>query len=118
MTKEEARQAIKAEFMSQYEAWLKDATDMEEREYARKYGWYRTEQYAGLKDSVKAVTLFQKYIHRSRTMKEMEKAFGDWKAIRELYIEGWLSVVQKKWVNYYFISQRTAKEIWKEARGK
>ena len=119
MTCNEAKDAIKKEFMSRYERWMLDRIELNDNDYGWKYGWQKSEKLMSLKDNLTAVAMFQKYIYPMRKVETLEKEIGvERKAIFELAREGWMSAVQRKWAMYYFVSQQRAKEIWKEAKGK
>ena len=119
MTLEETRATIKAEFMDRYDQWMKDRIELNDHDYGWKYGWQKTEKLMGLKDSLTAVVMFQQYIYPMRNADKLEKELGiDRKDIWRPASEKWLSEKQAKWNTFYYISQRVAKEIWKEAKGK
>lgn len=115
MTTEEAKAILKKAFIDKYNEWMRDRLELDAHDYGWKYGWQKSEKLMTLKDSIGAVTMFQKYIHATRRDIELEKEFGiDRRVIWDLTKEKWLSSVQKEWALYYFISQKTAKEIWRE----
>lgn len=114
---DEAREKIKAEFMARYNEWFADRINLSDHDYGWKYGWQKNEKLMSLKDNLTAVAMFQKYIYPVRDWEKMEKELGvSRQIIWALSREGFLSEQQRKWKTAYFISQKTAKEIWKEAR--
>jgi len=117
MTKAEAKKMIMDEFMATYDQWLIDRYELSDHDYGWKYGWVKSEKLLTLKDNLSAVTMFQKYIFDAgRNMPHWEKAGYESRAIWELYCDGFLSYRQNKWDGTYFISQKTAKLIYKEMR--
>lgn len=108
---------IKAEFMERYDEWFKDRTELNDHDYGWKYGWQKSEKLLSLKDNLTAVAMFQKYIFSAyRTTNQWKRAGYDERAIWDLCREGFLSMRDHKRETYRFISQKTAKEIYKEAR--
>ena len=124
MNKEEAIQRIKEDFMNRYYTWMKDYEEMPEKDYARKYGWYKGE--AGKKDNLKNVASFQKYIFQGRYIGGWVKEGYSREIIWELHRDGFLSYdyctsYQARVTgraDFYYISQKTAKEIYKEYKQK
>lgn len=120
---EEARAKIAAEFMSKYREWFDDYHSMQEREYANKYGYGRNPELE-VKDNLKAVTMFQKYIFAGRWLPEWEKAGYSKYVLWDLIHAGFLSEQEySNWnaratgrTNFYYISQRMAKEIYKASK--
>lgn len=121
MTKEEARAALQNDFMSRYTQWLEDYnnTGMSENEYGHKYGWSRSPVIPVMKDSIKAVVSFQKYMEHPRTADQISRDTGvNRENVWALRHDGWLSEGESRYrVTCYWVNQKTAKEIWKEARG-
>lgn len=126
MTKEEARAAIKSEFMKRYDQWLFDRFALNDSDYGCKYGWCKSEGLLKLKDSIKAVTMFQKYIFSGRYLPKWVKEGYGQQELYDLVRDGWLSedysyssrAIREGKTNFIYLSQRVAKEVWKEARGK
>lgn len=122
MATQETKERICNEFMSKYREWLNDAAHMDEYDYSRKYGYKKPE--AEYKDNLKEVTLFQKYFFAGRYLPAWEKAGYDRADIYALHREGFLSydydsswkARQLKKTDFYYISQKTAKEIYKAYR--
>lgn len=126
MTKAEVQTAIKKEFMERYEQWMIDRFDLNDHDYGWKYGWCKSENLMNLKDSIKAVTIFQKYIFSGKYMQTWEKEGYTRHELWELVRDGWLSedyscsskAIREGKTNFIYLSQRVAKEVWREARGK
>ena len=126
MTSAEAKARIKEEFMTIYYEWLNDRNELSEKDYGMKYGWQKSDKLMNLKDNLTAVTFFQKYIFTGRWLPAWEKMGYERKAIWELNREGFLSYqMYSNWTarhtgrtDFFFISQKTAKEIYKEAKVK
>lgn len=123
--KEQAMESIKKEFMGRYNEWLSDVNNLEDMDFGRKWGYCRTEL-TPRKDNLKAVECFQRYFGISRFPKGWENAGYDLKDIWALHNDGFLSL-QEFWGSrarqegksaLYFVSQKTAKQIYKEAKGR
>lgn len=115
----EAKEIIKKDFMDRYNTWMQDRFELNDHDYGWKYGWQKSEKLMSLKDNLTAVAMFQKYIYPVRRVEKFAREVGiEKEVVWELSTEKWLSSVQKKWELYYFISQKTAKEIWKEYHSK
>ena len=121
----EARERISKEFIENYYIWLTDRNTLDVKSFGKKYGCEYTERTPS-KDSIKAVVSFQKYIFAGRYINAWEQAGYDKHAIWELHSEGFLSLDQdNSWqahqlgkVDFYYISQKTAKEIYKAYKNK
>ena len=123
MTKEEAKNAIKAEFISRYYEWLEDWNSLTEDDFNSKYPNGRGED-THLKDNQKSVRIFQKYFFQGRWIQAWESAGYEKKTIYALNDDGFLSyecytshharTIGR--TEFFYISQKTAKEIWKEMR--
>ena len=116
MTIQDAKEAIKKEFIERYNQWLSDRTELSDQEYGKKYGWQKSERLMSLKDNLTAVAFFQKYIFCGKTVDGWERSGIDKKAIWALAgQDGWLSVNEGHYrrPTYYYITQQRAKEIWK-----
>lgn len=107
-----AKEMISNEFIARFYVWLDDYANMEDREYARKYGWHKSSKKYG--DSLASVMYFQSRIYDGRTTINSASAGYDLDELRELSKVGFLSTQQRKWVINYYISQRTAKQIYME----
>lgn len=126
MTKEEARAEIQREFMERYDQWMVDRFELDDHDYGWKYGWTKSEKLMTLKDSIKAVTMFQKYIFSGRYLPKWEAKGFERRVLWDLVKDGWLSedvawssqAIREGKENWIYISQRTAKEIWRAVRGK
>ena len=123
--KQEAMDRIKKEFMDGYTEWLNDVNNLPDMEYGKKWGMGKTER-TPRKDNLKAVECFQRYWGVSRFPYGWKKAGYDMNDIWELRRDGFLSL-QEFWGSrarqmgqseLYFVSQKVAKEIYKEARGR
>lgn len=115
MTASEAKQRIKEEFMQKYYEWLNDYVNLSNHDYGWKYGWQKNgKQY---KDNQSSVIVFVKYMFSAfRTDDEWEKAGYEREVIHQLNREGFLSDTTRRWVRYRYISQATAKQIYKEMK--
>lgn len=120
MTTKEASELIKDEFMKRYSEWMADRFTLGDYEYGRKYGWQKSETLMTLKDSIKAIVFFQKYIFSGRTVEGWKRSGIENKAVWALCREGFLSVSEGNYrkPTFYYITQKTAKDIWKERGGK
>lgn len=118
MTTAEAKGIIKQDFMKRYEEWLTDLREMNDHDFGWKYGWCRTGKIKEAKDNLNGVATFQKYFDKMRTFMEFKAIGIDRETASALAREKWLSEAREKWEVYYFVSQRVAKEIWKEAKSK
>lgn len=123
MTTAEARAKISEEFMSKFYEWLKDYEEMPYRDYGWKYGWQKNPEVEA-KDNIKSLVRFQKYIFSGRWEPEWVRAGYDRNTIWELHREGFLSYqMYSNWnaratgkTDFYYISQKTAKEIYKASK--
>lgn len=114
-----AVETIKAEFMARYEEWLNDLRNLNDHDFGWKYGWQRSERTRNLKDNLTAVAIFQQYFYPMRTYEKLEKDVNvPRQIIWALARDGWISESTRDRKAYYFISQKRAKEIWKEAKGR
>lgn len=118
MTADEAKAIIKKEVIDRYEQWMTDRFALNDYEYGRKYGWQKSETLMSLKDSIKAVTLFQKYIFSGKTIEGWKRSGVEDKAVWALCRDGFLSVKDgnHRRPTYYYITQDRAKEIWRGRR--
>lgn len=117
--KASAISTIKAEFMKRYEEWLKDLADLDDHDFGWKYGWQRSERTRSLKDNLTAVGVFQQYFYPTRTYERIEKDIGiPRQIIWAIARDGWISEITRDRKALYFVSQKRAKEIWREAKGK
>lgn len=119
MTTAEAKEIIKKDFMDGYHQFLTDVAELNDHDFGWKYGWQKSGRTSEVKDNIKGVTLYQKYFSKARTAEKMEQIFGiEKKVIWELVNEKWLSEQIGYWKNpsKYFVSQKLAKEIWRESR--
>lgn len=121
MTTTEAKKMISEEFLKLYREWLEDYENMGEREYGKKYGWGRNPEIE-VKDGLKAVVMFQKYVFSGRYIQGWKDAGYDSRVIWELKKDGFLSYqYYSNWEarmrgrqDFLYISQKTAKQIYKE----
>lgn len=117
MTNEEAKVIIKDYVMNKYSTWMQDMTDLTDKEFGYKYGWSKPKSFPNYKDSIKAVTDFQKYFFDGATAEGWEKIGVDRQTVWSLKREGWLSEWQSWKSNsktVYFLTQQRMKEIWRE----
>ena len=125
MTIEESRNKIEQEFINRYYEFLKDVNEKEEnnRDFGWKYGWVLTDSMKKKfsKDTQANMIWFHGHIFSGRWLPQWEKAGYDRKILSELHRIGFLSYkYYSNWnaratgkENLYFISQATAKEIYK-----
>lgn len=114
MTTQEAKAKIKEEFMQRYEEWFSDLHTLNDHDFGWKYGLTPRDR-DNWKDNLKAVTAFQRYFFDAgRTFEEWLKKGYSRDAIFDLRREKFLGDRSQKWVLYFFITQKTAKEIYKE----
>ena len=124
MTVKEAKEMIKAEFIKRFYEWLDDEKNLDPKDYGWKYGWQKSEVLH--KDNLKSVLTFQKYMFSGRWLPEWVKEGYDHKTIWALHHEGFLSLTEhNNWMarqtgktDFYFISQKTAREIYKESKAR
>ena len=115
--KEEAKAKISEEFINRFYEWLDDEKNLPDYEYGKKYGWSKSKELH--KDNLKAVEAFQKYIFCAFWMVDRWESFGyDRHVIWELTNDKFLSEQIRKWKTYYYISQRIAKQIYREHKAK
>ncbi len=116
MTVTETKMMIKAEFIKTYYEWLKDLKEMSDKDYGFKYGWAKSQK--EFKDNQQTMLTFTKYIFNAfRTDKQWEEAGYEKQIIWQLTREGFLSETSRKWKTFRYISQATAKQIYKEMKG-
>lgn len=122
MTMEEAKAKIKAEFMDGFYEWLKDEREMSEDTYGRKYGYGKGEVLHD--DSWESLKVYREYFFGGRYLPGWERAGYTREVIRQLKGDGFLSYKEySNWnarmrgkTDWYFISLKTAKAIYKECR--
>lgn len=120
---ESARTEIAKEFIETFHEWLKDVTELTESEYwaTRKYD-LRPADGADIKDNQKWLLWFQKNVYSGRWLPHWELAGYDKQVIWALHRDGFLSY---QWysnalaratgrTDFYYISQNTAKQIYKQ----
>lgn len=125
MTATETMERIKREYMDAYNEWLNDRFDLSDMEYGKKYGWRKSERLMNLKDGIAAIKFFQAYIFTGRYLPAWEKLGYESKEIWELHRIGFLSYkMYSNWdarasgrTDFYFLSQKTAVQIYKETKG-
>lgn len=123
MTTTEAKAKICEEFLTRFYEWLDDYAEMPDKEYGRKYGWQKNPEIEAT-DNIKSLVRFQKYIFQGRYTPEWEKAGYPREIIWQLSRDGFLSNQEySNWnaratgrTSFYYISQKTAKQIYKEAK--
>ena len=123
MTTAEAKEMIKKEFMESYREWLRDEQEMPDDEYCRKYGWGKSPN-GPHKDCFDSVKVFMEYFFSGRYLPGWVKAGYDKETIWALHREGFLAYKnysswnarmrgQEEW---FFITQKVARAIYKEAK--
>lgn len=118
----EAKAKIEQEFISLYYEWRKDIADMSEHDFGWKYGFGKPKK--EIKDNLSGVVCFQKYGFQGRWIQGWERAGYDRFTIWELVKKGFLSCKEySNWqarasrcTEWVFISQATAKQIYKQAK--
>lgn len=121
MSTNEVKERICQEYIAKYHEWLTDYAEMPDLEYGMKYGWQKNPELI-VKDSIKAITYFQKYIFSGRWLPAWEREGYDRRSIWDLNREGFLSYQEYgNWTaratgrtDFYFISQKTARQIWRD----
>ena len=124
MTTAEAKAKIKKEFIERFYQWLDDEKNLSPNDYGWKYGWQKGDVLH--QDNLKSVMTFQKYMFSGRWLPDWEKAGYDSRIIWDLNKEGFLSYqMYSNWMarntgktDFFFMSQKTAKEIYKEYKQK
>lgn len=120
MNAQEAKERITAEFIARYTQWFADKENLTTAEYNQKYIYCRTEEVANLKDNLTAVTYFQSHVYSGKWRYQWIAEGYDFNIIQQLAREGFLSY--KTYENmhkhpdraYAYISQKLAKQIYKE----
>ena len=123
MTKEEAKERIGQELISGFREWLADRDNLTEDEYGRKYGWGKGENKQS--DSLKSLKVYMEYFFTGRYLPGWIRQGYTSEVIWELYHEGFLSYTLYSSYNarmrgktdWFYIPQRTAREIYKASRG-
>lgn len=119
MNVEGLKKLVAEEMVQKFREWLDDYTKMSDREYGRKYGWGRTDkQYTFNKESF---MVFHKYFFNGRYIQGWLKAGYTPESIYALHLEKFLSykyysnwsAKQTGHSEWYYISKRTAGQIWK-----
>ena len=131
MTATEAREKIISEFINGYYEWLEDVKAVEGKEwreifnseYFKKYPMTPADgdNVASVKDNQKWLVWYHRNIFNGRWLKDWEKEGFEKQTIWALRAEGFLFVSEySNWnarstghTAFYFISQATAKEIYK-----
>lgn len=117
MTIAEAKERITSEFIRRFDEWFDDLHNLPDAEYGRKYGWRKTEKVLNFKKNQAAYIYFQSYIWCGYAEWGMWLHDGyDRDTLNALTEEKFLSYEQKKWIGYCFISQATAKQIYRDRR--
>ena len=122
MTTAEAREAIKKELIEGFREWLRDEAEMPDDEYSRKYGWGKGKELH--KDNFESLKVYMEYFFAGRYLPGWVRAGYSKEIIYELHQEGFLSY---KWYqsyqarirgksDWYFISQKVARAIYKESK--
>lgn len=125
---EDAKQKIADEFISKYYEFLADVPNGESNDFGWKYGFKFTDEGKAdhSKDTIKNLCWFQSRVFSGRFIPEWEKAGYSKYTIWELSNQGFLSWQEySNWqaratgrTSFYYISQKTAKEIYKARKGK
>lgn len=121
-TIEEAREAIKQEFMEGFYEWLKDEREMSEDDYGRKYGYGKGTTVH--EDNWESVKVYREYFFGGRYLPAWERAGYSREAIWQLKQDGFLSYKEySNWnarargkTDWFFISLKTARQIYKECK--
>lgn len=115
MTQEEAKTRITSEFIARYDEWFADFKNLSDNEYAKKYGWYKSDKVKT--SNQESYIYFQKYIFcgYGEFAKWLRDGY-DRDVILGLLDEKFLSSKVQKWTTYCFISQGTAKQIYRDRR--
>lgn len=123
-----AKEKISSEFINRYNDFMRDLPNGDTIEFGRKYGIRLTEE--GIqehsKDNLKNVSWFQQWIFSGRWLPEWEREGFNRYQIWALNKQGFLSHQEySNWnaratgkTDYYYISQKIAKEIYKESKGR
>ena len=120
MTTMEAKERISLELMDSFREWLRDWDEMEKYEFMRKYYYGKGQNKP--KYNFEWLKHFMNYEFCGRWLPAWEKVGYPREIIWDLNREGWLSYkAYSNWnaratgrTSWYFISQRTAREIWKQ----
>ena len=120
MTTMEAKEKISLELMNSFREYLNDWDKMPDFEFGKKYGWGKGSVQP--KYCFDALKEFMDDIFGGRWIQDWEKEGYPREVIWDLHHEKWLSL--QEYSNYrarmtgrtsfYYISQRTAREIWKQ----
>lgn len=121
-----AKERISKEFIGRYNEFMNDLPNGDTVEFGRKYGVRLTAE--GIqehsKDCLKNIAWFQKWIFSGRWLPAWEKEGFNRYQIWALNKQGFLSYQEySNWnaratgkTDFYYISQKTAKEIYKESK--
>lgn len=123
MTKEEAKAKISHELIDSFHEWLADYENLAENEFALKYGWGKGTNKQS--DTFKSLKVFMEYVFTGRYLPGWIRQGYPREVIWELHREGFLSYTNYSNYNarmrgqtdWYYIPQRTAREIYKASRG-
>ena len=123
MTTETAKEKIGLELMTLYHEWLNDEQNLPDEDYAIKYGWGKGEKKHS--DSFQSLKVFMDYFFAGRYLPGWVKAGFDEEIIYALHREGFLSYkFYSNWdarmrgkTSWYYINLKTAREIYKGAKG-
>ena len=120
MTTMEAKEMISLELMDSFREWLRDWDEMSDYDFMRKYTYGKGQNkprcnFEGLKH-------FMDYEFGGRWLPGWIKEGYPREVIWDLHREAWLSYQQySNWnarhtgrTDWYYIPQRTAREIWKK----
>ena len=119
MTTIEAKEMISRELINSFLEYIKDWDEMPDFEYGQKYGWGKGSNKPKL--NFEGLKHFMDLIFGGRWLPHWVKAGYPREIIFDLHREGWLSYQQySNWnaratgrTDWYYIPQRTAREIWK-----
>lgn len=120
MTTIEAKEKISRELMDSFNEWLKDWDEMTDYDFMRKYTYGKGKEKP--KYNFEALKVFMDYEFGGRYLPGWVKEGYPREVIIQLRNEKWLSYQEySNWharatgrTDWFFISQRTAKEIWKQ----
>lgn len=121
-----AKEAIGKEFLQRFDEFLHDVPNGESRDFGKKYGFTLTQE--GIeehkKDTIKNLMWFQSRVFSGRYLPDWERQGFNRYVIWDLANQGFLS--NQEFSNYqaratgrtsfYYISQKVAKELYKDAK--
>lgn len=120
---DETRDRISAEYMAHYYEWLHDEAEMSDSDYGRKYGWGKGE--IRHTDCLASLKVYNRYWGWGAYLPRLKRQGFDSHELWELRKEGFLSYkAYSSWracqlheTDWFFISERTAVQIYKARKG-